>query len=113
MTLVIFFPRSIEGEISARESRHQLSSVAGTPMALDTESVISRFEPPDLTIPEDASWTIDKSPYDEMPALSPNRKRGSDVEFGRISRMSVNPMVHNFTSPIGELLSLRVGYGVD
>jgi len=50
----------------------------------------------------------------KLPAMRPNRRRGEDVEMGGIagltetnllkhnSRMSnVNPMVHNFTSPIG------------
>ncbi|KAF8918416.1 hypothetical protein CPB85DRAFT_1281988 [Mucidula mucida] len=93
LTLIIFFPRSIESEIAAKESRHQLSGIDG-------DSIISRFEPPELLVPEESSTT--KFAYD-LPALSPNRKRGSDVEIGRIDggdRMSLNPMVHNFTSPI-------------
>ncbi|KAF9018639.1 hypothetical protein BDZ89DRAFT_1209861 [Hymenopellis radicata] len=85
LTLIIFFPRSIEGEIAAKESRHGLSGIG------DADSIISRFEPPEMTIPEESSTTKFASYESDLPALSPNRKRGSDVEIGRIAgdRMSV------------------------
>jgi hypothetical protein len=57
----------------------------------------------------------------KLPAMRPNRRRGEDVEMGGIagltetnllkhnSRMSnVNPMVHNFISPIGMFYTRRV-----
>ena len=49
-----------------------------------------------------------------LPAMKPNRKRGKDVELGGMEALTetnlsihnlrlsnVNPMLHNFTSPIG------------
>ena len=107
LTLVIFFPRSIESEIAAREGRVTPSQHYS--IYSDSDSVISRFEIPDTPAYPEVSapkFSLDN----ELPALSPNRKRGTDVEIGRIastdtnnSRLSLNPMVHNFTSPIGEL----------
>lgn len=64
--------------------------------------------------PEDEERDIVPVELPKLPPMRPNRKRGQEVELGGIDGLTegnlsrhnlrpgtVNPMVHNFTSPIG------------
>ena len=156
ITLVIFFPRSIEGEIAAREAekeRKLTRSLARSGSALDSASVAtsihgSSYHQPSLSgqtyllsSPTKKSGnlpgldqTLDYPPpgyadngltrkgtWDdeerdiaaELPPLKPQRKKvkGSNSEGLTETNLTahtlrvgnVNPMVSNFTSPIGML----------
>jgi hypothetical protein len=146
LTLVIFFPRSVEGEIAAKDAArasrrnrsyggHPTSSFApevemrysqytdnGTPSGQLLSSSKQRYSfPPSQDVRN--SLDVKEWPYEgdvpEMhlqPALRPNRRRGEDIEMGGLTGLTegnlsqhnlqrngtgkLNPLVHNFTSPI-------------
>ncbi|KAK7057798.1 hypothetical protein R3P38DRAFT_1187088 [Favolaschia claudopus] len=105
LTLVIFFPRSVEGEIAAKDAARQKRrnrSYGGYPNSsfspeerysqyTDSEAFPSRPQPsrdsnyssPQLKAKE---WALDgEQEVPELrikPALRPNRRRGEDVEMG-------------------------------
>ncbi|KAJ7496573.1 hypothetical protein FB451DRAFT_1208118 [Mycena latifolia] len=152
MTLVIFFPRSVEGEIAAkdaaRERRRQrslggrASSMGNSGMdapvrysAADSQYSYAAYErtsptkdrfsfPPSPAAPQPAAyakeeWAADAEVGVAVLPMRPNRRRGADVEMGgfaapvatahgngsqqslyRNPSARLNPLVHNFTSPI-------------
>lgn len=90
-----------------KQATYDLPNVDGT-------SQDSRAYPPT----EDKKWVDDVKSADVLPPsnLRPNRRRGDDVELGGVGPIgltetnltmhnlhyrNVNPMVSNFTSPIG------------
>jgi hypothetical protein len=108
ITLIIFFPRSVEGEIAARDAsrdRRRLRSqgsvmeIRGTTNG-ETVSIsdlrtsyqkspdYSRFESHEIALlPEDRSSAADVYPLSELPTLPtirPNRKLEDDIELGGI-----------------------------
>jgi hypothetical protein len=129
ITVVIFFPRSIEGEIAARDaarerklSRKGNSTFGG--VASQTSS--KPFSDSNLLTPEPIKRDYSADPelevggyhgdnrdYEEAPPpLRPNRKREVVIDMGNqrltVNNLSqhnirignVNPMIHNYTSPI-------------
>ncbi|KIY66962.1 hypothetical protein CYLTODRAFT_422976 [Cylindrobasidium torrendii FP15055 ss-10] len=108
ITLVIFYPRSIENELD--------DASAPTPGRLtqsidsDVESVISRLEPPPDSFDDGAS-IMKFEPVESTHAMSnsappsrltstPCRSATDASAFQAYRSNAVNPMVHNFTSPI-------------
>ncbi|KAF8885982.1 hypothetical protein BD779DRAFT_1673425 [Infundibulicybe gibba] len=167
ITLVIFFPRSIEGEIATRDAARErkrtrslgrsssimLESNAQTNMSasfvqsrqeqvaesffLNVASPVSQYMPNSEgtadghdrdSIYLQKHWNSDEDAdiaanLPTLPPLRPNRRRGQDIELGvagtlaenslskhnfRISKSNVNPMIHNFTSPIGLSFSFKI-----
>ncbi|KAJ6534010.1 hypothetical protein DFH09DRAFT_1043608 [Mycena vulgaris] len=152
ITLVIFFPRSVEGEIAAkdaaRERRRQRSHGGRSNMGVDqfarSQSPVSQYSyaaptglaasptknrfsfppspsvpPPQLVYKEWAAADTDlelPASLSKMAPMRPNRRRGADIEMGGFSGLTednisqhnlsrqpsgkINPLVHNFTSPI-------------
>ncbi|TFK44987.1 hypothetical protein BDQ12DRAFT_642091 [Crucibulum laeve] len=154
ITLVIFFPRSIEGEIATRDAAKErrrnrsfgrassfldshvtdrahmsqsyleAGSMGGTylltssPMKNNFD--LHSFEGHEDLSQGDGSPSMDKWTDGELrdtptalPPIRPNRRRGHGIELGGIEGLTesnlsmhnmrlsnVNPMVHNFTSPI-------------
>jgi hypothetical protein len=134
----IFFPRSIEGEIAARDAAKErklldkgiLSDFSGSESQMHisnrhlNDSNLLKCEPikqdyapsPEGGQPhvDNGGW-VEEGPEipDTFPPLRPNRRKGDDVELGSqgltvnsLSRHNirvgnVNPMVTNYTSPIG------------
>ncbi|KIL68719.1 hypothetical protein M378DRAFT_70798 [Amanita muscaria Koide BX008] len=162
MTLVIFFPRSIEKEISERDavsgrkfppSRNATQNEThewdqgpisddsyvepvyahdgGSSYPFTTPPMKANFDNDTYQIPED----IEKLYYSrhptahELPPLRPNRKKGAEVGSGDVNtsprndasrntsrsqsrtRYSVNPMIQNWRSPLGELAYLMFDVG--
>jgi len=121
ITLVIFFPRSIEGEIAARDaakerkrtrslghsanmadsihgqnSSHRGSSVGGayllTSSPVKQNFDLHSFDDHDAASHEDESKDVPAA----LPSLKPNRKRGQDIEMSRVESLSEsNLSVHN------------------
>ncbi|KJA28832.1 hypothetical protein HYPSUDRAFT_128746 [Hypholoma sublateritium FD-334 SS-4] len=149
ITLVIFFPRSIEGEIAARDEareRRRTKSMGNSTGAADAESIHRQTssyggtylltaspikKPYDLQSMDDINDTIPyqaaKDTWDEdesrdipaeLPPMVPNRRKlGRDIEMARVESLTetnlsmhnfresnVNPMISNFTSPIGKTI---------
>ncbi|KAJ7099328.1 hypothetical protein B0H15DRAFT_927819 [Mycena belliarum] len=133
MTLVIFFPRSVEGEIAAKDARREQKRLqAGGRMAAPEHQrysvVESQYEYPDDAGKASDPFSFPPGPaapqaaYKEwdtiesgtrLPAMRPNRRRGGDLEMGGIDPVEpsrsdlsrnpsgkLNPLVHNFRSPI-------------
>ncbi|KAJ7686805.1 hypothetical protein B0H17DRAFT_1013292 [Mycena rosella] len=139
LTLIIFFPRSIEGEIAlkdaARERRLNRANGgrSGTGAPYGQTSFSSGMPGGQLPAPSQQRYSLDGSSFslpqkyeDErgmpeslpkiLPPMRPNRRRGEDVEMGgftglteanisqhnmrRVPSGKLNPMVHNFRSPI-------------
>ncbi|KAJ7750148.1 hypothetical protein DFH07DRAFT_922886 [Mycena maculata] len=151
LTLVIFFPRSVEGEIAAKKAareRKRNRSYGGHPSSIASQARFSqdsysqnghpdnqyqmpsptkqRFSfPPSIqeghaagSNPSPQSmqkeWEHDEADLPSLtkvPIMRPNRRRGDDVEMGGFSGglmvgntlrrpPNINPLVHNFTSPI-------------
>ncbi|KAJ7125428.1 hypothetical protein C8R44DRAFT_618808 [Mycena epipterygia] len=139
LTLVIFFPRSVEGEIAAKDAareRKRNRSHGG-------RSSMGRysFPPPSqnggpIASPQSVhkEWAYSDEEHDiptlprATPVMRPNRRRGEDVEMGgftgltegnisqhnlyRLPSGKLNPLVHNFTSPIGRYLHCFCGITV-
>jgi hypothetical protein len=93
-----------------KQANYDLGGVDGT-------SQDSRIYPPT----DDKKWDEDLKGAEALPPLRPNRRRGEDVEMGGVGSVgltetnlsmhnlhyrNVNPMVSNFTSPIGEFSPL-------
>jgi len=112
--LQIFFPRSIEGEIAAREEAKELrrSRRTGTQVETDTHSL----QQPDtylLTsspVPKTQRELHDSRQYQrdeerDVPDILPITKiqvhRHTRADISRRTSRSVNPLISNFTSPIG------------
>ncbi|TEB37614.1 hypothetical protein FA13DRAFT_1726725 [Coprinellus micaceus] len=123
ITLVIFFPRSIEGEIAAadakKEKRRGRSHGFQTPDldhaqqqameynyqnhpqtanydlgGVDGTSQDSRIYPPT----DDKKWDEDLKGAEALPPLRPNRRRGEDVEMGGVGSVGLtetNLSMHN------------------
>lgn len=128
ITLVIFFPRSIEGEIAMRdaarerkESRRGISTgfsvefqVQSSGQCSDAHLVISdsnkRDYSPKTEGGQNEDWPEEGSEI--QPPLRPNRRQEDDIESGgqrvtvhtlskhHMRAVNVNPMVTNYTSPI-------------
>ena len=134
MTKQIFFPRSIEGEIATRDAakeRKQSCKANSTGfISIESQSQMPSFSPikRDFTTDsergrfhlESRDWAEDEpnSP-DVLPPLQPNRKTENDIELG-VQRLTVNnvskhtiivgnvnPMISNYTSPIGQYFFYR------
>ncbi|KAJ7686066.1 hypothetical protein B0H17DRAFT_1204456 [Mycena rosella] len=132
LTLVIFFPRSVEGEIAPKTPRASVSDsallvrrAAATPRLADKRPLQlpargQHLRPADRArVQGGVGWVrsgkvdteVDALPRMPIAPMRPNRRRGADVEMGGIEGRSqtslgrqpsgkLNPMVHNFTSPI-------------
>jgi hypothetical protein len=148
LTLVIFFPRSVEGEIAVKEASRSVRdnhTQRGSISMIETQQ--SHFSPTlprgkgprsddghdmfAMSVSPRSASSQNRSMLQEggqsMSAIPfrPNRKYGGEVldeesAEGKLElepemaasisphyqkRSNVNPMVHNFTSPIGELFS--------
>ncbi|KAJ7033463.1 hypothetical protein C8F04DRAFT_1104815 [Mycena alexandri] len=123
ITLVIFFPRSVEGEIAAKDAARaarRTRSHGGHPTASNytAQNRDSRYSEYSQNNQYPLSPDI-KQEYDDglevpqLPIMRPNRRRGEDVEMGGFTGLTegnlsqhnlrpgnLNPLVHNFTSPI-------------
>jgi hypothetical protein len=127
ITVVIFFPRSIEGEIAVRDAakeRKESRRGFSTGFSVDSQMHLSSGQLSDTHIVTDSNyspkleggqnedWPKERLENLEtlppLPPLRPNR-RNDDIESGgqRITvhtlskhNMNVNPMVTNYTSPI-------------
>ncbi|KAJ6631337.1 hypothetical protein B0H10DRAFT_1978287 [Mycena sp. CBHHK59/15] len=163
LTLVIFFPRSVEGEIAAKDAsreRRRLRSRGNNGSSYnmdDRHDAISQYSfsanapggvhyvPSSPTKqrysfvttqdghvsgsvasphPVHKEWDDDDEPagLPKLPVMRPNRRRGHDVEMGGILGLTegnisqhnlrppnnLNPLVHNFTSPIDLYVSEKV-----
>jgi len=124
ITLVIFFPRSVQGEIAARdvarerkESRRGIStgfsqirtSTHCSDAPLVTSDSNKRDYSPKTEDGQNGDWPEEGS--ENQPPLRPNRRQ-DDVELGgqrvivhtlskhHLKAVNVNPMVTNYTSPI-------------
>jgi len=128
MTLVIFFPRSVESEIAERDaamSRKWSSSRQDTTQNFDSSEwgAQSRTSEDSHGAPayahdQSSKATLDKAyemqQHQGLPPLRPNRRKGAEVELGNMdqalsqntsrsqsrSRYSVNPLIHNWKSPL-------------
>ncbi|KAJ7286851.1 hypothetical protein C8J57DRAFT_1282187 [Mycena rebaudengoi] len=125
LTLVIFFPRSVEGEIAAKDAAKeqrrsgQRNNTNLVPFESYRESAVSE----ESLVRAHGAALRPASPLGQkeielptLPALRPNRRRGQDVEMGvsmgrapltadnlsqhNLRPGNLNPLVHNFTSPI-------------
>lgn len=97
-----------------------------SPKALSSPSWKTEYKNPfsDTESLKEPEMLVDNSPRDEerdvpapLPMFRPNRRRGLDVELGGLDTLTevnltahnmnvsnvsnVNPLLHNFTSPIG------------
>jgi len=127
ITLVIFFPRSIQGEIAVRDAaRERKESRRGTSTGLsfdfqmqtstqysDTHLITSdsnkRDYSPKTEVGLNGDWPEEGS--ENQPPLRPNRRQ-DNIELGgqrvivhtlskhHLKAVNVNPMVTNYTSPI-------------
>ncbi|KAF8963629.1 hypothetical protein BDZ97DRAFT_1904814 [Flammula alnicola] len=115
ITLVIFFPRSIEGEIAATRSfgnstgvtdgesiHRQVSTYAGRPVSTTGGTYLLTSSPikQNFSIHNKDSWDDEGRDIPAaLPPFKPNRKRGHDIELAGMDRTEslteTNLSVHN------------------
>lgn len=114
ITLIIFFPRSIEGEIDACDARNGISTGAnGVESQIQMSSRIEPLVADSYPSPTKGDFNMRSASSEghkyegpEYPPLRPNRRNehtelGSQRPTNNTFRVgNVNPMVINYTSPI-------------